>query len=66
MIFYRRLNKYITNNYYSKDYLYKIEEINYENLSIKQIYFPENKNKLLFRYHSIGNKFYLYNIIENE
>ncbi len=28
MIFYRRLNKYITNNYYSKDYFYNIKEIN--------------------------------------
>ena len=27
-IFYRRLNKYIMNIHYSKDYLYKIEEIN--------------------------------------
>ena len=47
-------NKYIKNNNYSKGYLYKIEEINYEDLPLKQIYFPENKNKLLFRYHYLN------------
>ena len=47
-------NIYIKNDNYSKDYLYKIEEINYENLSIKQIYFPDIKNQLLFRYHYLN------------
>ena len=44
-------NIYIKNNNYSKDDLYKIEEIKYENNLIKQISFPENENNLLFRYH---------------